>query len=292
MRVSATLSIYIGRHFLIGIGIVFGLLVVLAYSFDMIELLRRAAARDEATFGLVMQMSLLKLPTLALKLLPFAALFGGMLALARLTRSQELVVCRAAGVSVWQFLMPGMALAALIGALVITVFDPLSASMLSRYERLEGKYFHGQSSLLAVSENGLWLRQADAAGQSVVHALRVSRRGTELSDVIIFLYNGTDRFVGRIDAETATLRAGYWDLDQALVTGPDKPSQFFDHYRLKTNLTLDQIQDSFASPDSISFWELPGFITMLEAAGFSAMRHRLQWHELLSLPLLLIAMVL
>ena len=46
------------------------------------------------------------------------------------------------------------------------------------------------------------------------------------------------------------------------------------------------------SPDSISFWELPGFITMLEAAGFSAMRHRLQWHELLSLPLLLIAMVL
>ena len=241
---------------------------------------------------MVLRMSLLKLPSLSLKLLPFAALFGGMLALTRLTRSQELVIARASGVSVWQFLMPGMVLAALIGALVIAVFDPLSATMLSSYERLEGKYLRGKTSMLAVSENGLWLRQADASGQSVVHALRVSQKGTELSDVIIFLYSGTNHFVGRIDARTAKLEAGYWDIDKALITGPDKPAQSFDHYEVKTALTLDQIQDSFASPDSISFWELPSFINTLEAAGFSALRHRLQWHELLSLPLLLVAMVL
>jgi lipopolysaccharide export system permease protein len=292
MRISTTLSIYIGRQFLAGIGIVFAILVVLAYSFDLIELLRRASARNEATFGLVIAMSFLKLPALALKLLPFSALFGGMLALARMTRNHELVVARGSGVSVWQFLMPGLVIAAILGGLVVTVFDPLSAAMVSRYEQLEAKYLRGRTSMLAVSDNGLWLRQADAGGQSVVHALRVSQRGTELADVIIFLYNGADRFVGRIDARDARLMDGYWDIDNALITGPDKPAQYFDRYQLKTSLTFDQIQDAFASPESISFWELPGFINALEAAGFSGLRHRLHFHALLSLPLLLVAMLL
>ena len=55
---------------------------------------------------------------------------------------------------------------------------------------------------------------------------------------------------------------------------------------------MGQIQDSFASPDTMSFWALPGFIKTLEDAGFSALRHRLHWHSLLSGPLLLFAMVL
>ncbi|HYM29835.1 MAG TPA: LPS export ABC transporter permease LptG [Candidatus Cybelea sp.] len=292
MRVSATLSIYIGRQFLVGIAVVFALLVLLAYSFDLIELLRRASGRNDATFGIVIEMSLLKLPALALKLLPFSALFGAMLALTRMTRNHELVVARASGVSVWQFLMPGLVLAALIGALVITVFEPVAAAMVSRYEMVEAKYLHGRTSLLAVSENGLWLREADATGQSVVHALRMSQKGTELSDVIIFLYGGKDRFVGRVDAQTARLENGEWNLDQALLTGPDRPAQFFDRFRLKTSLTLDQIQDSFASPESMSFWDLPRFIETTENAGFSAHRHRLYFNQLLSLPLLLLAMVL
>ena len=42
----------------------------------------------------------------------------------------------------------------------------------------------------------------------------------------------------------------------------------------------------------MSFWELPRFISILESAGFSAVRHRLHWHSLLASPLLLCAMVL
>ena len=35
-------------------------------------------------------------------------------------------------------------------------------------------------------------------------------------------------------------------------------------------LTTGQIQDSFASPMTLSFWQLPSFIHTLEKAGFSA----------------------
>ena len=292
MRISLTLSIYIGRQFLLGIGMVFLVLLVLILIGDVIELLRRAARRPETGFGVVLQMALLQLPTLAERMLPFATLFGGMLTLSRLTRSHELVVARAAGVSVWQFLMPGLVIALLIGAFMVTVFNPVASVMVARFERLEAKYLRGNTSMLAVSDNGLWLRQADPEGQSVVHALRVSQQGLELEDVIIFLYRGTDVFVGRIDARTARLGDGYWELKNAVLTGPDQPGRFLDSYRLPTSLTLAQIQDSFASPETLSFWALPRFIDTLEAAGFSAVRHRLYWHSVLSTPLLLSATVL
>ena len=59
-----------------------------------------------------------------------------------------------------------------------------------------------------------------------------------------------------------------------------------------TDLTPDRIENSFASPDTLSFWALPGFIAVLEQAGFSAVRHRLHFQSLLALPVLAAAMAL
>jgi lipopolysaccharide export system permease protein len=225
-------------------------------------------------------------------MLPFAVLFGAMATFVRLTRSSELVVARSAGVSAWQFLFPTLAGGAFIGILTLGAFNPLAAAMASNYESLEAKFLRGRASLLAVSSTGFWLRQADTQGQSVIHALRVSQQGVELYDVIVFLYGGQDKFVGRIDARSARLEDGAWHLSDALITAPDRPPVRRVEHRLDTTLTLSQIQDSFASPQTLSFWAIPRFIQTLEDAGFSALRHRLHWHSLLSLPLLLVAMVL
>ncbi len=292
MRLSATLSLYITRQFLASIALVFIVLVGLVFLIDSVELLRRTGARAAISFGTVVEMALLRLPYMSQKIIPFSVLFGGMLALTRLTRSHELVVARAAGVSVWQFLLPGLALALVIGGVVVTVFNPFASATTWRYEQLEAKFLRGHSSMLAVSAAGLWLREASKDGQTVVHALRISQEDMELHDVIFFLYEGSDRFVRRIDAETARLGQGYWDLKGVLISTPEEPSTKVATYRLETRLTLDRIQESFASPETMSFWDLPGFIETLEAAGFSAIRHRLLWPSILAIPMLLCAMVL
>jgi lipopolysaccharide export system permease protein len=292
MRPPPILSIYIGRHFIAGIGLMMGVLISLILFIDLAELFRRAWGRESISIWIIIQMSIFKVPFMAQKVLPFAALFGGMLAFVRLTRTNQLVVARAAGLSVWQFLFPAIAIALIAGLFVVTLFNPLASATTSFYESLESKHLRGRSSLLAVAKSGLWLRQADDVGQSVIHSRGISQHGTELRDVIIFLYDGDDRFTGRIDANGAKLEPGYWHLTDALLTGPDQPVKRLAEYRLPTTLTLAQIQDSFASPESLSFWSLPGFIETLEKAGFSALRHRLHWHSILAGPLLLCAMVL
>lgn len=292
MGVSTTLSRYVGRQFLLSCLSVFLLLATLAFVIDVVEMLRRSASKADATLQIVLSMSLLKLPNISEHLMPFAVLFGGMIAFARLTRSREVVVVRSAGVSVWQFLLPVLVIAFAIGVFKVTVFNPIAAVTLSKFEQLESKYLKGRSSFLAVSTSGVWLRQADAYGQSVVHARYVAPRDMEMQDFIIFLYDTQNRFVGRIDAAKARLENGFWHLRDAWITGPDRPARHENEYLVRTDLTVAKIQESFATPASISFWEMPRFIRLLENAGFSGLRHRIHWYAKLADPALLCAMVL
>lgn len=294
MRIPLIISAYVGRQYLIAfVAILAGFLVVIMLA-DVIELLRRVAGRPEIGFATVIKLALLKLPFLGQKTFPFAGLFAAMVLFWRFARSHELTVIRAAGVSVWKFLAPTLVLAFLLGVLQITLTNPLAATLLSRYERLEGLLLERHLTTLAMSDSGLWLRQAGEAGQSVIHATHVLQDGNrvELRNVSVFNYQGKDRFVGRYDAAFASLEDGYWRLRDVWILIPEQPKRFEPEFLLATDLTLARIQDSFAPPQTISFWQLPEFIRTLQSAGFSAVAHRLQFQTLLSAPLLMCAMVL
>jgi lipopolysaccharide export system permease protein len=292
MRLSTIFSIYVARRFALSFLVVLLGIAAMVFVLDFIELMRRAASRPEVTIPLLLNMAALKLPFMMEKLVPFAVLFGAMHTYWRLTRFHELVVARSAGVSVWQFLVPSVAVAALIGAFTITAFNPLAALMLGRYDQLEGRYILGRTNLLAVSNSGLWLRQSDQDGQLVLHASRMVQGDIEMKDVIIFAFDPGNRFVRRIDSDEAKLESGAWVLKNALVTGPNQPSSTRPEMRVPTDWTAEKIQDSFAAPETMSFWQLPSFINTLTTAGFSATRHRLHWQTLMALPVLLSALVL
>ena len=63
-------------------------------------------------------------------------------------------------------------------------------------------------------------------------------------------------------------------------------------YRLKTSLTPEQVRESFATPETVPFWDLPVYIQIAEHAGLVAAGYRLQFQKLLARPFLLAAMVL
>ncbi len=289
---SPTLSFYIAKRFLVSFAIVMLGLCTIIFLIDIIELMRRTSSRADVSVALLTQMALLKLPYMAQKIVPFATLFGGMHTFSRLTRFQELVVARSAGISAWQFLLPAVGSMMIIGVINVAAFNPLASAMLSRYDRLEEKLVIGQTNMLAMSRTGLWLRQADDIGQAVIHAASVTQPDLVLRGVVIFMYEGSDKFINRIDAAEARLGDGVWLLKSVLLTAPGQPPQSLPTYEVKTDWTLEKIQDSFAAPETMSFWDLPGFIKLLDNAGFSANRHRLYWHSLLSVPAMLAAMVL
>lgn len=299
MRPTLTLSGYIARLFTFWFLSVFAGLAIVVYLLDMIEMLRRVQ-RIDVPMTVLLRLSAFKLPHLIMEMFPFVTLIAAMLCFWRLARSHELTVIRASGVSVWQFLLPAIALAVVIGAVRVGVVNPLAAALFARYETLEAQVFRGRASQLAVTQNGFWLRQSGSEGNAVINALRVTSEKMELFDVIIWNFarprrgeeSNADVFLGRMDAKHAQLEPGAWVLTDAIISLPDRAPRREATYRLPTDMTREQIQDAFAAPETISFWELPAFIRTLENAGFSARRHLLHLHRLLASPLLLVGMIL
>jgi len=295
VRLPITLSRYIGGQFFRNIALAFLGMVVVVGLGDMVELIRRTAD-VKTSFGVVLELLFLKIPDTGMRVIPFAVLIGGMVSLTRLTRTQELVIARAAGVSVWQFLMPALLLVLCIGIFFITVFNPISAAMLARFEQVEAKYITGKSSLLSVSSSGLWIRQVEQGKgeikEHIFNAINVEKEGTKLSGVVIFNFGENSKFISRLDAKYAVLEQNKWHLFDVTTNIPAQFPKHDNELWLSTDLTTTQIQDSFASPLTLSFWQLPSFISTLEKAGFSALHHRMYWYSMLASPILLCAMIL
>jgi lipopolysaccharide export system permease protein len=293
VTLAPTVSGYIGRQFLLWVGAVFGTMLAIIFLLDFIELIRRAGGKTEAKIGLLLGMAALKLPNMAQEVLPFAILFGAMMAFWRLTRTNELVVARASGMSVWQFLAPAVLSAALIGVVSVTIFNPVAATLQASYESLDNRILRGVANRSALFPTGLWLRESDATGNHVMlHADRASPDETTVEGVTFFFFSGADRFAARIDAKEARLERGKWRVFEGVRWHSDGNSEPFKETTVPTQLTVEQIRDSFGTPETMSFWKLPGFIQLLEQSGFSTQRHRLRFNALLAKPFLLCAMVM
>jgi lipopolysaccharide export system permease protein len=290
--IAATLSLYIARVFLASVAGMLAGLTGLIGLFDFIELLRRSATKPAATFAIVSQMAALRLPWICMQILPFAVLLGGILAFWKLTRSSELVVARASGVSAWQFLAAPLICAVAIGTLTTTAISPVSAVMRARAEAMDNAYLRTGGGPLALSGGELWLRQSDSEltpqGVAILDARSVSLHNGELTahEVSIFRLDANDHLLERVEASKARLAPGVWELEAARTILPGHLPSPPRAMTLATNMTVSRVQESFAPPDTLSFWALPGFIALLDHSGFSSIRHRLQFQSLLALPLL------
>jgi lipopolysaccharide export system permease protein len=289
---TGTLSRYFGMRFLTSVVGSFIGVVALAAMLDYVELMRRGADWPNATAWLLAKISMYRVPQLTERIMPFSVLVGAMSCYLALSRRLELVVARAAGVSAWQFVAPAMIGAFIFGTVATTVYNPISAMLHERSKRLEADMLGENMSALQESTSGFWVRQKSADGAAIINASSSREQGAALGGVSIYTFDSEGHFQARIEAKSATLQEGYWQLDDARIYASGKAPGIEDSYRLATNLTLEQVRESFATPETVPFWQLPTYIEMADRAGLGAAGYRLQYQLLLARPFLLAAMVL
>ena len=287
--VFGTLGRYVAKRFLSSaLGVFFGIffLVVLI---DYIELTRRSSSIPNVSPWVVAMTSLYRVPQITERLLPFSVLVGAMVAYLNLSRRNELVVARAAGISAWQFVSPTVLAAIVLGIAAAAIYNPIAATLGEQAKRLEASIFGNESRQ---SPTGSWVRQRSGDQQAILHASASREQGRALTGVTVFVVDASDKFVQQIEAETAVLDKGFWQLSGVRLYDITSPPRDLPSYRLATNLTGAQVSESFATPETVSFWELPKYIDLAERAGLVAAGYRLQYQSLLARPFLLGAMVM
>ncbi|GJE58075.1 LPS export ABC transporter permease LptG [Methylobacterium trifolii] len=290
MLIGLTLGRYFALRFARTVLGVFITVFALVYTLDFVELLRRAGDAEGASAGLMAQLSLYRTPAVAEGVLPFAVLFGSMAALLQLSRKLELVVARAAGISAWQFLQPGLFVALALGAFTVGIYNPVSAMMKQRSTEIEAKIF--AKSTKASSGKDLWIRQKGLDGGAIIRAETAIEGTTTLAGVTVFTFDDAGLFVSQIIAARASLHDGYWELSDARVLTAESPPEAFGTYLIASTLDPGQVRQRFTPPESVPFWQLPDTIARTERAGLDATRYRLQYDVLWARPVLFVAMVL
>jgi len=289
---SYIISRYISRIFLSWFTIVALVVMAIILLFDFTELLRKASSRADINLGIILRMMVYKLPGLMQQVVLFITLFAGIFTFWRLNRHRELEVMRALGVSIWQMLAPMMVCGLLIGVFELVVVNPISAKMMLRYEHLNNRVFHSMQESLSISPSGLWLREAKGDVHTILHVRHIDSQSQTLHNITLLKFHNKDQFMERIDAFKGRIDGETLILEKGWKASPNQYPESFETIQVETSFTYTSILDTGAEPYSISFWELPHFIDMMEKSGLSGVKYAMHWHTSISKVIWLCVMCL
>ncbi len=291
------LHLYFARRFVMGFILISAVLFALLVLVDLVEQSRKFSSYDIG-WGRVFGLTLLNTPATLNLILPLIMILATVVLFLSLARSSELVVTRAAGRSALAALQAPVWVAFLIGIMAVGMLNPIVAATAKRYLQVSEKIRSGGVSALSISDEGLWLRQGGAQGQTVIRAWRSNADASVLYDVTFISYAPDGGPIRRIEAESAALDDSTWVLTDAkswplqLGVNAEGNAQEYATLTLPSTLTLDRIRESISDPGAVSIYELPAFIHQLEQAGFSPRRQKVWLQTELARPFFLVAMVL
>ena len=287
-----TLGRYFAGRFVVSALGVFASIFILLVLVDYIEMVRKTSGLASASAITVAETSLFRVPQLLEKMMPFCILIGAMTCYLALSRRLELVVARAAGISAWQFIAPALASSIVLGIVATTAYNPISANLRELSKRMEAELFGSAPGGGIQDASGFWINQVNSEGQAIINAARSEQQGMRLTGLTVFRFDPDLQFKERIEAREATLEEGRWLFKSVRRYSLDQPPVDQETFYVTTTLTPAQVHNSFSTPETVSFWQLPSYIRSSESSGFATAGYRLQYHKLIAQPFLLAAMVM
>lgn len=287
--VPGRLSRYVARRVLASVAIVLAAVAFLAILIDAIEFIRRFGGRDGFSTLDGVAMAAMNAPLLVQTILPFAFLFGAMLALLGMSKRLELVVARASGVSVWRFMSAPILLALALGSLSSVVLHPVASRLEQRADAMEASF---SSKNAPRDAKGRWFRLNGRDGAAIFYARHVGDDPASLVGVTVFGFDAAGRFREKAIASAAEFEAGRWLLHDATVMPADKAPFHAAAHVFQTDLTRDELHRSISGSGPQSIWSLPTHIRTGERLGQKTDPARMEFHLLLGRPLFLAAMVM
>ncbi|WP_152045572.1 LPS export ABC transporter permease LptG [Aureimonas psammosilenae] len=283
-----TLNRYFFRRYLSSFFSTLVAVFALVYLIDVIELSRRGKFEDVA-FTTLAAMSALRVPSFIEQAFPFIVLFSSIFTLLTLNRRYELVVARAAGVSVWQILLPFVGGSILLGVAATLLYNPVAAYTQELSNRIETSLAGKGPQQTRFSP---WLRQNSEGVDSLIGAKAVSDGGLTLGGVTAFVMDGNGTVSERIDAAKARLVQGAWILDAPTVSTIGQTPQRMESFRLPTSLKPEYVEQRIGDPQAIPIWALYSKIEIARSLGYNAEAFSMHFNTLVAKPALFVAMTL
>lgn len=223
------------------------------------------------------------------KIMPLIVLLSAMACILHLARTQQLLIAQQTGSVLLHLFTAPILFVIAVGIISVALLNPLAAHLSERAESFVNDQLDQSQSLLSVANTGIWLRQNMADTRLIIHAKTFDTQKLSFNKISVFEYKNS-QLIKRTEAKKALVNGTNWALQDVIVHHRDGYSERFPSLNVTTNIGPEKILDSFTSIKEISIWKLNSFISSVENAGFDAKEHIIQFHRLLSTPIVILAM--
>ena len=235
----------------------------------------------------VLQYMLLTTPKRIYDIIPVTALIGCLAGLGSLANHSELVVMRAAGVSLmrigWSVMKPAIVMM-LIGMVLSEYVSPVTEQMAQSGRKIarsaDGKY----------SDEGQWHRE----GNSYMYFNAVEPNGV-LYGISIFHFDDQRRLLESVYAERAISQGDFWimeNVETSTYTGKKVTTDFERVKRWDTDLTTTLLKVVVVQPDDLSVSGLSTYVDYLERQDLDSGEYKLALYKKVLQPAAIFALVL
>jgi len=278
---------YIGVAVFRNIALVLMVLIALDAFFRLVRELNSVGTGNYDQTEMLIYL-LLTTPSHIVEFFPVAALLGAITGLGALANQSELVVMRAAGVSLLRIsasvLKAGFIL--ILGLMLLSEFvvPPAEQFAESRRSQMLAK----QTALKTV--NGFWSRDA----RSFLNIRGISPGG-DISDIYIYEFDDEHQLRTTTHADKAVYNNGQWilnGLSQSEITVTGIKTRSFESAHWDSLLSPALISLIVVNPLQLSVRDLYGYYRYLKDNGQDADRYELAFWSRLVLPLSIAVMML
>ncbi|HRX61142.1 MAG TPA: LPS export ABC transporter permease LptG [Candidatus Competibacter sp.] len=221
------------------------------------------------------------------ELFPMALLVGGLLGMGALASGSELVVMRAAGLSLNR-LTRSVLQAGFLLSLLVLVIGEFAAPPLEQLADEQRAIAKGED-LAIRGGRGFWARD----GGYFIHVRGVLPR-FRLADIHIFKVDPESRLEEVTAAQSARYQGGHWlleGIDGSILDGDTVQTKRLDNLSLASTISPKILDVLATNPSDLSIRDLLTYVDYLERNGLDAQNYRLAlWRKLLA-PLVYLAML-
>jgi lipopolysaccharide export system permease protein len=293
-----TIALYFAKRYLISFIRVFLGIVLLVLLFDFLTNLNRLNGIEKQVWNAFL-LSLLRTTTYLSLAMPLIIMLSALAFSVSMSRSNEFIISRASGLSAFRSIFSVLICAFILGLISIFIIDPVAGRMIGHYDIKLDKLRSKEQSQILINDNGYWMRQTTLSGHQIIKASSASNNGRRLHQVSIFTYNKNGLILNRFFSEYASLNenelllenATKWS-DNKIKKNPKTAHEKFKTISFKTKITPYQLLEGYASPETISPWNMNNQIKKVKSSGFSVLKYQSKKMEQYSKPFLFLVMVI
>jgi len=277
------LSRYLARDFLqnffLGLGAFTAIYLVVEF-FERIN----AFLHNRAPLEMMIAYFLNKIPSIMAQVSPAAILLSSLITLGIMSRHNEIMALKAAGIGLRQIILPIMRVVFILYLILLGMNEYIVPGANQKVRELMNLIVHKKKPVEVFKQSQIWIH----SHQSIYNIQLYHPEKNSMEGVTIYRFDANFKLLERLDARRADWQDGQWIFAEVTVTQFSGDGFPVRKKYPQITLALPESPQDFRiaekNPEEMNYRELSEYVRKIERDGYESTKYRCALHAFFSFP--------